>query len=47
MKVTLCFGRGLVGVNVKLVTGGISVARIRVRIVEWDSVPLLPVSVTL
>ena len=47
MKVTVCFGRGLVGVNVKLAKGGISVARIKVRTVSWDSVPLWPVTVTL
>ena len=47
LKVTLCFGSGLVGVNVKLATGGMSVARIKVRTVAWDSVPLWPVTVTL
>ena len=47
MKVTVCFGSGLVGVNVKLATGGVSVARIKVRTVAWDSVPLWPVTVTL
>ena len=47
MKVTVCFGSGLVGVNVKLATGGVSVARIKVRTVAWVSAPLWPVTVTL
>jgi len=47
MKVTVSFGRELVGVNVKLAIGGVSVARIKVRTVAWDSVPLSPVTVTL
>jgi len=34
-------------VNVKPATGGVSVARIKDRIVAWDSMPLWPVTVTL